>query len=293
MAIFISYSHQDKVFVDKLARLLVEARHHVWMDRWELSLGDSLIQKVQTALTGADAILVIVSKNSVASAWVTNELSAGLLRELDEKKTLVMPCIIDDCEIPLFLRGKLYADFRRNPDEAFRLVNQSLARISNPLQGRIEEPNFKTDWSVVWSEEDDRMHVEWTFIDHGHEWPYVVLTRCHIICDEAASRALKEAQVGDRHTELLRDMIGRVVAHRHCQNLSETLSSPAEVFTGWKIAPTKGDGELGVLITCRRLGLDNGMDTLVHIDPKLRMAHDEMAAKLFKPSNPSAASGGE
>src|SRR4051812_42614928 len=127
MPIFISYSQKDKDFVDNLARNLVAAKHHVWMDRWELSLGDSLTQKIEGALTEANAILVIISKNSVESHWFKRELSAGLIRELEERKTLVMPCLIDDCTIPLFLRDKLYADFRKSPDEAFNLVDKSLA----------------------------------------------------------------------------------------------------------------------------------------------------------------------
>ncbi len=138
MPIFISYSRQDVKFVDRLVKNLVAARHSVWMDRWELAVGDSLTERIQEALTGSNAILVILSKRSVASEWCKRELTAGLIRELEEKKTLVMPCVIDDCEIPLFLRDKLYADFRSDPDEAFRLVDRSLSRISNPLQGRSE-----------------------------------------------------------------------------------------------------------------------------------------------------------
>jgi TIR domain len=148
MAIFISYSRQDVKFVDALVANLVAARHHVWMDRWELGIGDSLTQHIQEALVGSDAILVILSRNSVASEWCKRELTAGLVRELEEKKTLVMPCVIDHCEIPLFLRDKLYADFRSDPDEAFRLVDRSLSRISNPSQGRAESPDFFTDFAL-------------------------------------------------------------------------------------------------------------------------------------------------
>jgi hypothetical protein len=148
MAIFISYNHNDRHFVENLAENLVAAKHHIWIDRWELSLGDSLTQKIQGALTKAHAILVILSKNSIESEWCKRELSAGLVRELEEKQTLVMPCVIDDCEIPLFLKDKLYADFRRDPDEAFDLVDRSLARFSNLFSDRAEQLKFLTDWAV-------------------------------------------------------------------------------------------------------------------------------------------------
>jgi TIR domain len=147
------------------------------------------LKRSKGALTKANAILVILSKHSVESEWCKRELSAGLIRELEEKQTLVMPCVIDDCTIPLFLRDKLYADFRRDPDEAFGLVDQSLARFSNPLQGRAEQPLFHTDWAVDWRREDGingvgNMVVRWVFVDHGHDLPYVILSQCTVICDE-------------------------------------------------------------------------------------------------------------
>ena len=107
MPIFISYSQRDSDFVDSLAKNLVAHKHHVWMDRWELALGDSLSQKIEGAL--------------------------------------VMPCVVDDCTIPLFLRDKLYTDFRKDTDAAFNLVDRSLARISNPSLGQVEEPKSHTD----------------------------------------------------------------------------------------------------------------------------------------------------
>jgi hypothetical protein len=56
MAIFISYNRNDVGFVDWLARKLVVRRHHIWLDRWEMNVGDSLITKIQAALTESDAI---------------------------------------------------------------------------------------------------------------------------------------------------------------------------------------------------------------------------------------------
>jgi len=285
MPIFISYSQQDMKFVDRLAMQLVAARHNVWMDRWELSVGDSLTQKIETALTGASAILVIVSKHSIQSDWFKRELSAGLIRELEERKTLVMPCVIDDCKIPLFLKDKLYADFRKDPDAAFQMVNRSLARISNPTQDRIEDLKFHTDWSVTWDkDEDGRRTLNWTFIDHGHEWPYVILTECLVVCDEIASRSFGAALSAGRRDEHIVSVMARVLSGIGKDQINERLSDASAKVVAWKVKSEGLSGSLAVVMTCRRLGVDNGMDTLVHLDAKLRMAHDQMKTKLFKPS---------
>ncbi len=112
MPIFISYSHTDKKIVNKLAAHLAKHNANIWVDTWELSVGDSILIKVQEAIQESSALLVILSKASVESEWCKKELSAGLMRELEEKRVVVLPVLVEDCEIPVFLREKMYADLR-------------------------------------------------------------------------------------------------------------------------------------------------------------------------------------
>ncbi|MGZ5446338.1 MAG: toll/interleukin-1 receptor domain-containing protein [Thermoanaerobaculia bacterium] len=86
MSVFISYSHSDAEFVDRLAAELIKNRKHVWIDRYEFRAGDSLVDRIQEAITTAGAMLVVLSKASVASEWCKKELSSGLIRELDLKQ---------------------------------------------------------------------------------------------------------------------------------------------------------------------------------------------------------------
>ena len=50
MPVFISYNHADKSVAENLALHLVKAKQSVWIDKWELSAGDSLVSKVEGAL---------------------------------------------------------------------------------------------------------------------------------------------------------------------------------------------------------------------------------------------------
>jgi hypothetical protein len=103
MALFISYSHQDRVFVDQLAANLVKrGRARVWVDRWELRVGDSLIQRIQEAMQSAGALIVVLSKASAASEWCRKELSAGPIRELEERRVLVLPSCWRTATYPCF-----------------------------------------------------------------------------------------------------------------------------------------------------------------------------------------------
>jgi hypothetical protein len=61
------------------------------------------------------------------------------MRELDERRVLVMPLLLENCEIPMFLREKMYADFRTNFDVGLSKLVDALLRITNAEQGRITD----------------------------------------------------------------------------------------------------------------------------------------------------------
>jgi hypothetical protein len=272
MPIFISYNREDSEFADRLAKNLVMDRHNVWMDRWELRVGDSLIEKIQKALTTSSAILVLLSKHSVESEWCKKELNSGLMRELTEKQVLLIPCIIGDCEIPLFLREKLYADFRSDPDEALRQVQDSLARITNRQQGRVESPDFHTDWAYDWKQgKSSRLwYFEWNFVDHGSAMEYCVLTRCQIACNDVASAKFQKLGADSRQ-DYIRESLARVVEVTTRKKLKIRLLDAFEKIETFFIDKSDGQGWL-VEISSRRMGIDNGMDTLMHVDQILERA---------------------
>lgn len=184
MPIFISHSHQDKDFVDALATNLIRRRENVWVDRWELRVGDSLINRIQSAITTASSLVIVLSKSSVASEWCKKELNAGLIRELEERRVIVLPLLLEDCDIPLFLKDKKYADFRKDFDAGLSDIQKAVVSISSDTQGRIEKPDFHVDWGVAWGEDDGKYVVHLRFISHGEKIPYCVFTQVMIICNK-------------------------------------------------------------------------------------------------------------
>jgi hypothetical protein len=284
MAIFVSYNRSDVAFVDWLARALVARRHHIWMDRWELNIGDSLIAKIQNALTESDAILIVLSKNSVTSEWCRKELNSGLLRELEEKKVLVLPCVIDECEIPLFLREKLYADFRKDKAAALEQVDDALLRITNPQQGRLESPTSHTDWSYDWatSRSTGLWYFDWTFVDHGPAIEYCVLTECRLACNETSSEIFRQLDEDGRENYILR-AFSTVVAETTKRQIKIRLNDAFRQIGLLQEVKGVGSEAWLVEISSRRMGIDSGKDTLVHVDQILERALAHMAAKIKKP----------
>ena len=237
-----------------------------------MNVGDSLIDRIQSALVSSSAILIVLSKSSVSSEWCKKELNSGLVRELAEKQVIILPCVIDDCDIPLFLRDKLYADFRADYDEAVRQVDNSLLRITNHQQGRIESPDFHTDWAYDWKsgKKTGLWYFDWYFVDHGAALPYCVLTHCQIACNDVASAEFSRLEATERQT-YIRDVFARVVDVTSRKKLKFHLTSAFEKYTTLVVA---GDErrEWLVEIASRRMGIDNGKDTLVHVDLTLERA---------------------
>ncbi len=109
--IFLSHSHRDKGFVRPLARKLENHGIGVWLDEAELNVGDSILSCLSKAIYDVDFVLVVISKASIKSSWVKEELEIAMTRQIAGKKLTVLPLIKDDCKLPKFLTGKFYADF--------------------------------------------------------------------------------------------------------------------------------------------------------------------------------------
>ncbi len=282
MPIFISYSRKDSAFVEVLAANLVRNRHNVWLDKWELSVGDLLIDKIQSALTESSAVILVLSKNSIDSAWCKKELNAILMRELAEKKSILIPCVIDDCEIPLFVQEKLYADFRADKDEGFSAVDKALAKISNPHQGRIEEPDFHVDWSVAYGNVEGRdiaaadralgilvKFIELTFVEHAEKWPYIVM--CQWVISFRLDPITDKNIFANRKTrdKFIHNVVRLVVASLEMWNLKVLIEdgNPVKEFHRLK---DKSGTMFEVELVCRRFGEDNGMITLFHTEEQIK-----------------------
>lgn len=118
--VFISHSSQDKPFVRKLVEQLRKHHLKLWFDEQEIKVGQSIVARISEGLNDSDYLMVILSRASVASHWVQAELNAALMNEISEKGSVVLPVLIEDCDIPVLLRSKLYADFRTSFEKGLR-----------------------------------------------------------------------------------------------------------------------------------------------------------------------------
>ena len=107
--VFISYSRMDRDFVNELVDDLIRRGFSVFLDRM-IEAGESWADTLSKAIENARNVLVVLSPEAMQSDWIRQEVSVGLLREA-EGKARVIPLMLRQCEMPLFLALKTYADF--------------------------------------------------------------------------------------------------------------------------------------------------------------------------------------
>ena len=111
MSTFISYSRENHLVASLIRRELERSGLSVWMDDNSLDPGSHLTE-VFEAVNNASNACIILSKDSVNSEWVRKELSLICTREIETEREILVPVVVEDCEIPFPLRDRSYLDFR-------------------------------------------------------------------------------------------------------------------------------------------------------------------------------------
>jgi hypothetical protein len=107
--VFLSHASEDKErFVIPFATTLREKGIDVWLDKWEILPGDSLVDKLfEEGLKEADAVLIVISAASVTKPWVRQELNTAIVNRIT-RQTKVIPVVLDNSEVPESLRSLVW-----------------------------------------------------------------------------------------------------------------------------------------------------------------------------------------
>jgi TIR domain len=127
--VFISYTHADRSIGEVLQQDLQAAGFRVWRDAPMVRPGCRVRAAVNEGLRHSAIVLVLISSRSLASEWVLNELDAAMMREIRERRTVVIPALIGQVSeelIPDDLKGKLYLDLRHNFKKRYARVRDQL-----------------------------------------------------------------------------------------------------------------------------------------------------------------------
>lgn len=139
--IFMSHSSRDRVAASNLAATLNFCAIDVWLDDWELEVGQSLTDEIAKAMDTSRFIAILITENYNKSVWTKTEYKKALAREQKENRTVMLPLIVGEAQIPDFLEDKIYIDLRTEYFSGIvKLVGMvhglSQFRVSRALQAR-------------------------------------------------------------------------------------------------------------------------------------------------------------
>ncbi len=110
-SVFISYSARDKTIAEKLHADLQEKDVRCWFAPKDLPIGRKTRPGINEAIQNHERALLILSKDSIQSAWVNFEIETALEKEEQEDREVIFPIRID--EEPLNTLDPLLKHIRR------------------------------------------------------------------------------------------------------------------------------------------------------------------------------------
>jgi hypothetical protein len=121
--VFVSHRRIDAALAEKLASDIKAAGHRVWLDDWDISIGDSIIQRMHEGLTGSAYLVLCYSDSGVDAPWINREWHSALARQLDGETVKLLPVRLSGGKPPAILADIQYADLVADwPDGVTRLL---------------------------------------------------------------------------------------------------------------------------------------------------------------------------
>ena len=124
--VFMSYSRRDDAVMRRIVTHLREQGLNIWVDHEKLTPGTAVWEaRIEKALTGASAVIVILSPDSRNSKWVRREISFA-----EQYEKPIFPVLVrgdEDTSIPIRLITNQYVDLRQNEEMGLNSLSRAIS----------------------------------------------------------------------------------------------------------------------------------------------------------------------
>jgi formylglycine-generating enzyme required for sulfatase activity len=132
--VFLSYSHQDKDFAQRLITDLRAAGHACWIDTSSIRGGEEWILAISDGIINSYAMVVIVTLEALQSRWVRKELAWA-----ESNNRLIIPLMLEDVfKEPLFFLLANYQAVTCFGGDYAAALQKLLAALPSPVLPAIE-----------------------------------------------------------------------------------------------------------------------------------------------------------
>ena len=148
MKVFISHSSKDHDFTMLLAEKMKKDFIDVWVDDWELQVGDSIVQKINEGISKSSFFIIVFSKYSIKSNWVLRELNSTLMRQLTKDDIKILPILleIEFDEMPPLMSERYAVRFSRdfiNESKYQKLIGPILEKRESDKLSQYQDSYFE------------------------------------------------------------------------------------------------------------------------------------------------------
>jgi hypothetical protein len=112
--VFVSHRGADACEAEELASELRRCGHKVWLDTWNIHIGDSIVERINEGLSGSSYFVLCYSGSGTLAPWVSREWMSALARQLNGQGIRVLPVLLTGGEPPAILADIKYADLVRD-----------------------------------------------------------------------------------------------------------------------------------------------------------------------------------
>jgi hypothetical protein len=202
-SIFLSHTSLDKPFVEKLANDLKRLGVRVWFDKWEIKIGESITWKIEDGVRENEFLGIVLSPESLQSEWVKSELSAAWMKQMKNRKVIVLPILYRECELPLFLQDRKYANFTSSYESGLRELADVFGIKNTSIISKENWRSFvKTDasWKSYREEEfktlatkliDGAVEYNWSVWMGGDKLPFSISLSAYLDQDKRCELAIR------------------------------------------------------------------------------------------------------
>jgi hypothetical protein len=184
--VFISHNKADKPVAERLGLYLVAEDIGVWYDSWEVSAGDSLVGRIDEALSVCTHFILIWSEQANTSKWVRDELEAALYSRIEAGRPRLITVVLDAAPLPALLARLVYLRLSDDPaDQRKEIIS---AVTGNAPELAFVEALVGLFGEVIYPDGDDHFVycpkcgsddlVSWGEADDPHEMGGPEFTRC-------------------------------------------------------------------------------------------------------------------
>lgn len=182
--VFLSHSSADKPrIVLRLDEMLRARGIPVWLDERDLLPGRDLVKEIFTSgISGSGAFLIVLSKNSINSNWVREELSVATVQRINGVIKTIIPVVIDGVTVPDVLAATVWEvipDIEQLEKHVDRIVSAVIGASPAPLGPAPEYAGIPVHQLAGLTPDDERVFSMSCkqILAHPTNYPIVSLER--------------------------------------------------------------------------------------------------------------------